>query len=149
MYQIILAPLDGSQRAERILPYVEELVHKFGSSVILLQVVEPVVPVVSPYDAAPLYFAEEVDRQAEEAKTYLATVQAQLLAKGITQVKTVVENGPVVDSILEVAEREQVELIAYASHGRSGLGSVFYGSVAAGVLHKTVRPLLLIRARNE
>jgi nucleotide-binding universal stress UspA family protein len=35
-----------------------------------------------------------------------------------------------------------------ASHGRSGLSRVFYGSVANGVLHKVDRPLLLIRAEG-
>jgi nucleotide-binding universal stress UspA family protein len=36
-----------------------------------------------------------------------------------------------------------------ASHGRSGLAQVFYGSVAAGVLHRIDRPLLLIRSQNS
>ena len=64
---------------------------------------------------------------------------------GIT-VKTFVETGPVVSVILDVAEREGATLIAMASHGRTGLGRVFYGSVAEGILHKADRPLLLIRA---
>ena len=49
MYQKILTPLDGSQRGEKILSYVEELAHKFGSQLILLQVVEPIVMPVSQY----------------------------------------------------------------------------------------------------
>jgi len=36
-----------------------------------------------------------------------------------------------------------------ASHGRTGAGRVFYGSVAAGVLHRIDRPLLIIRSRGE
>ncbi|MBU4426139.1 MAG: universal stress protein, partial [Proteobacteria bacterium] len=40
-----------------------------------------------------------------------------------------------------------VDLIAIASHGRSGLSRVFYGSVAAGILNRADRPLLLIRSR--
>jgi nucleotide-binding universal stress UspA family protein len=35
-----------------------------------------------------------------------------------------------------------------ASHGRGGLSKVFYGSVAAGLLHRVDRPLLIIRSRN-
>jgi hypothetical protein len=42
-----------------------------------------------------------------------------------------------------------VDLIALASHGRTGAARVFYGSVAAGVLHRVDRPLLIIRARNS
>ncbi|HUV92071.1 MAG TPA: universal stress protein, partial [Anaerolineales bacterium] len=67
--------------------------------------------------------------------------------KGI-QAKSFVEQGPVVKTIINVAEREGVDLIAMASHGRSGLSRVFYGSVAAGVLNQVARPLLLIRAEG-
>ena len=45
--------------------------------------------------------------------------------------------------------QEDADLIAMASHGRTGLARVFYGSVATGVLHKVDRPLLLIRAEDE
>jgi hypothetical protein len=40
------------------------------------------------------------------------------------------------------------DLIAMASHGRTGMSQVFYGSVAAGVLHRVDRSLLLVRARG-
>jgi nucleotide-binding universal stress UspA family protein len=50
---------------------------------------------------------------------------------------------------LDVAAREEVNLIAMTSHGRTGLARVFYGSVAAGVLHQADRPLLLVRALDD
>ena len=64
MYKLILVPLDGSARAERILPYVEELAQKFGSKLLLLQIVEPLVTGVSPYDAGSMFVAEEIDRRS-------------------------------------------------------------------------------------
>jgi nucleotide-binding universal stress UspA family protein len=42
-----------------------------------------------------------------------------------------------------------VDLIALASHGRTGVPRVFYGSVAAGLMNQTDRPLLIIRAQDE
>ncbi len=146
MYKTILVPLDGSQRAERILPYVEALAQKFGARLILLQVIEPVVAPMTPYGMAPYYATDQVTRWVEEAQTYLAGRQGELQAHGIVT-KCFVENGPVVTAILEAAAREQADLIAIASHGRSGLGRVFYGSVAAGLLNQADRPLLLIRAQ--
>jgi nucleotide-binding universal stress UspA family protein len=56
--------------------------------------------------------------------------------------------GPVVEGIINLAEKEGVDLIALASHGRGGLSRVFYGSVAAGLLHRVDRPLLIIRSRE-
>jgi nucleotide-binding universal stress UspA family protein len=40
MYHTILVPLDGSQRAEKILPHVEAMAQKFEAQLILAQVVE-------------------------------------------------------------------------------------------------------------
>jgi nucleotide-binding universal stress UspA family protein len=54
-----------------------------------------------------------------------------------------------VEEIINRAERSKVDLIAMASHGRTGLSRVFYGSVAAGILHKVDRPLFLIRSSNN
>jgi nucleotide-binding universal stress UspA family protein len=54
----------------------------------------------------------------------------------------------VVETVISVAQRENADLIAMASHGRSGMSRVFYGSVAAGVLQQIDRPMLLIRSRN-
>ena len=147
MYKTILVPLDGSQRAEKILPHVEALTHKFGSRLVLVQVIEPMATVISSDEAFPYYMADEVDRLNEAAKAYLTGVQAKLRDQGI-ETTSCVENGPVVFSILSVAEREQADLMALASHGRTGLVRVFYGSVAAGILNRADRPLLLIRAQD-
>lgn len=147
MYTNILVPLDGSARAERILPFVEELAVKFQARIVLLQIVEQSVALISPYDIAPYNAFDEYKRNVAETRHYLAGHEGSLRSKGLT-VKSVVENGPVVAAILNAAEREGCDLIAMASHGRSGLQRVFYGSVAAGVLQRADRPLLLVRAQN-
>ncbi|HUI69841.1 MAG TPA: universal stress protein, partial [Spirochaetia bacterium] len=54
--------------------------------------------------------------------------------------------GPVVATIVDLAAQEKVDLVAIASHGRTGLPAFFYGSVAAGVLHRTHQPLLVVRS---
>lgn len=147
MYKTILVPLDGSPRAELILTHAEALAAAFGAKLVLLQVVEPSVSIVTPYDMVPYYDPKEAERMIDEAKAYLASKEGELRAEGI-EATSCVENGPIVAGILDVAEREGADLIAMASHGRTGLGRVFYGSVAAGVLHKADRPLLLVRAEE-
>ena len=95
------------------------------------------------------YYDEDLAKQiAGSAKAYLAGVQGEFREKGVAA-KVYVEEGPVVRTILDIAAREEVDLIAMASHGRTGLARVFYGSVAAGVLHQADRPLLLVRAIGE
>lgn len=58
-----------------------------------------------------------------------------------------VVHGLIVETIIVSAESENADLIAIASHGRSVLSRVFYGSVAVGILHRADRPLLVIRSR--
>ena len=148
MYQHILVPLDGSKRAETILPYVEDMALVRNSTVIFLQVIEPGATMVTPYDMVPYYDADLAQQWVEEAKQYLGALSGEFRDKGIVT-EILVEQGPVVRTILDVAARENVDLIAMASHGRSGLARVFYGSVAAGILHQADRPLLLVRACNK
>jgi nucleotide-binding universal stress UspA family protein len=54
-----------------------------------------------------------------------------------------------VDRIINIAAQESVELIALAGHGRRSLSIIFYGGVAAGLLHRVDRPLLIIRSRKS
>jgi nucleotide-binding universal stress UspA family protein len=147
MYNTILVPLDGSKRAESILHHVEKLALRYHARLIFLQVVEPPPLIVGPEGDITLH-QQELDRWAKQAEAYLANLKGEFQEKGI-EIHTYVAHGPVVEEIINTAEREGADLIAIASHGRSGLSRVFYGSVAAGVLQRIDRPLLLIRARGD
>ena len=146
MYQKILVPLDGSVRAEKILPHVEEMALKYGSKVFLLQVVEPIVTVSSVDIYVPI--SEPFTAKLEQAQAYLNNIRQRLQEKQIEVDSRVVSNR-IVDAICETAESEKADLIAMASHGRTGAARVFYGSVAAGVLHCIDRPLLIIRSQEN
>lgn len=150
IYTTILVPLDGSKRAERILPYVEKMALGFSSQVVFLQVVETNFAYTDPYGYTTDLGLEKAEREKlrGEAEAYLAGLKGEFREKGI-QASFLVSDGPVVWMIIHVAEQVDADLIAMASHGRTGLARVFYGSVAAGVLHKVDRPLLLIRAEGE
>jgi nucleotide-binding universal stress UspA family protein len=148
MYTTVLVPLDGSKRAEAILPHVEALARRYEASVVFLQIVEPVLPTggLDP-DYAALYLQGFLQRK-REAQAYLDTLQTEFRGKGI-DARLCVAGGNIVEEILNAAERQEADLIAMASHGRTGLGRVFYGSVAAGVLHRVDRPLLLVRSEDR
>lgn len=146
MYRKILVPLDGSARAEKILPHVEGLAKYESCEVRLLQVVEPIVEV----NSADLFVphGEQFTAAMKIAQTYIDSVAKRLAAKGISVSGWAITGG-VIDTICKVAEQEKADLIAMASHGRTGAGRVFYGSVASGVLHRIDRPLLIIRSRRD
>jgi len=149
MFNTILVPLDGSKRSEEILPYVEKLALGFDSKVVFLQVVQADFVYGSPQDYFTAVALEEANIETirRESKTYLSSLRGEFREKGI-QARFIVTEGPVVQMIINVADREGADLIAMASHGRTGLARVFYGSVAAGVLHQVDRPLLMIRSEG-
>lgn len=148
MYRKILVPLDGSPRAEQILPHVEGLLRENESEIVFLQVVRPSV-VSDGYKGILVEKSkEESQKNIEAAKGYLSTIEGRFRSSGVTT-QQYTENGSVVETIINIAQQENVDLIAMASHGRSGLSRVFYGSVAAGVLQCVDRPLLLIRSRQD
>jgi nucleotide-binding universal stress UspA family protein len=120
----------------------------YQAKVILIQVVEPEPLIVGPDVVYPVVNQEMMAERTKTAEAYLAKRRAEFEERGI-QVETYVAHGPVVEEIINRAERSKVDLIAMASHGRTGLSRVFYGSVAAGVLHKVDRPLFLIRSSDN
>ena len=58
MYHKILVPLDGSKRAEKILPHVEELALRFKAKVVFLNVIE--------YKAVPASEYQYINLSAQE-----------------------------------------------------------------------------------
>jgi len=151
MYQTILVPLDGSKRAEMILPHVEELARHYQAKVIFLRVVAQPPLITGSKETHRAHWdlqQKEQEKLTNEAKSYLSSWEGVFREKGIAA-SAQVAHGPAVAGIMNAAEREDADLIAIASHGRSGLSRVFYGSVAAGVLQRADRPLLLIRAMND
>lgn len=147
MYKTILVPLDGSKRAEAILPHVEELALRYSAKIIFIQIVEDIL-LVGHFEVIDISSYEmEHDRKMKEAESYLERLVGEFEENNI-RAKQIVSYGAIVQSILDTAERQGVDIIAMASHGRSGLARVFYGSVTAGVLNRVDRPLLIIRSRE-
>jgi nucleotide-binding universal stress UspA family protein len=145
MYQKILVPLDGSVRAEKILHHVKNLARLNDSEVIFLQVVPPVI-ISDGYKGILIAESqEESNRKVQDALAYLSGIEGEFREAGIkTDKQSMI--GSVVNTIIDISRNEDIDLIAMASHGRSGLSRVFYGSVAIGVLHAVDRPLFLIRS---
>ncbi|MCB0192641.1 MAG: universal stress protein [Anaerolineae bacterium] len=147
MYRTILVPLDGSERAEAIIPHVENLAQHEHATVVLTQVIEPVSRSFVLDPAAPPKYNFDTSA-ADAAEMYLARIKKKFELKGI-KAKTLLMWGPTVESIIHAANEAKADIIALASQGRTGLAQVFYGSVASGVLNRVRRPLLLVRPNTK
>lgn len=144
MYNTVLVPLDGSERAETILPHVQDIARNHKSKIVFLGVLEHPQTIVAP-DGIYIPSEQVLEEHHQEMETYLKKHQARFKEMGF-QAEVRVRYGRVVDEICHTAKEINADLVALASHGRTGLAQVFYGSVAAGILHRIDRPLLLVRA---
>lgn len=147
MYKKILVPLDGSKLAEIALPHAESLSLQYQADLVLLSVIDPP-SMTGRNDSAIQVFQKEMDTKMQEAEIYLKALKNQYEKQNI-KTRYFVNLGSVVQNIIDTAARESVDLVLIASHGRSGLQRVFFGSIAAGVLNRIEQPLMVIRRANE
>jgi nucleotide-binding universal stress UspA family protein len=138
MFKKILVPLDGSKLAEKILPRVEKLVSLCRAEVHLLRVV------VS-YKVDPQEEKEEREQLVEESWNYLEKIVARLRKKRM-RAYAVVAYGKDAVQICDFARKNKFDLIAMATHGRSGISRWALGSVAEKVLRCSAAPVMLFRA---
>jgi nucleotide-binding universal stress UspA family protein len=147
MYKQILVPLDGSQLAEKVLPHAVAVAKATGAEVTLVTVVQPAFggPSKSYVETLPEVVAERKAAAHAEAMIYLERVQRDLQERGVAAHCDTIEDD-VAGAIIGYAEQKGFDLIAMATHGRSGLDRFIMGSVAEQVVRGTLKPVLLIRA---
>lgn len=150
MYQKIMVPLDGSKLAECVLPYVEELATCCATAeVVLVSVTEriqgyrPITRYGQPLGER--LIPEAVGKKERQAQRYLDRIAKRLEAKGI-KVRTEVLLGKPAEEIVIHAKYNGCDLIAMASHGRSGPSRWTHGSVADRVFRAASVPVLMVQA---
>ena len=145
MYARIVVPLDGSELAERVLPTAEAFARLAGAAMHLIRVVDTVaLQRIGGYGLAIEYGAMQtvLADEAAAAGEYLAGIQADLTARGLT-VTTESPLGAVVSAITATARPD--DLLVMATHGRGGMARWFLGSVAEAVVRQATVPVLLVR----
>ncbi len=142
MFQSILIPLDGSPESEKALDYARRALDgEEGGRLVLLRVLE--VPQVSAWTSIDMLEAHEEEQRI--VTDYMERIRSARFPAG-TKVETKIHPGPhAAQAIAETAEKEQVEAIIMTSHGRTGLGRFFLGSVTEKVLRTVSLPVLIVR----
>lgn len=146
MLQHILVGLDGSPLAESILDYVSVLAKAIRADMTLLHVIS--FPSSLQSGASHRGLGSLLQQEETQAFAYLQRVAARFVDAGI-KVQSRVAIGEAAAEIIRTAQQEHLDLIALATHGRSGLQRWVHGSVAERVLHTTCTPLLLIHPSEE
>ncbi len=146
-YKRILVPLDGSKAAEKALPDTIALAGMSGAEITLFRVLPFMRDVIETGDG-PIYVDEQWDIRKAQAERYLKAIAERPECKQI-KMSTVVETGPVAETIMEYALKNNIDIIVMATHGRTGFKRWSFGSVAEKVVRGADRPVLLVRAHSD
>ena len=138
MYKRILVPLEHSPADQTILRHVTDLAKLSGAEVILLHVADGWA--ARNMEQLNLKESEEM----KEDRAYLERVAKELRAAGL-DIDAVLAAGDPAKEIAAAAERENVDLIALATHGHRLLDDVVRGSTATALRHITRIPILMVR----
>lgn len=150
MFKRIMVCLDGSRLAEQVLPYAAAEALSFNIRVTLFQaipepiMVSPGIPGAAPVPVETESQLQQAQKADAEARSYLEEIAKPLREKSL-DVDTVTMPGMAGQAITSYADKSNIDLIAIATHGRSGLGRAVFGSVADFVLRESGLPILVIK----
>lgn len=144
MYKKILMPTDGSAASQKAIEQGLEVAKSVGAEVTFLYVLENmsssfwISPESVPYGIELMEDLKKVGRDALDKATQLAQ------GAGVKAETKLIEGKPT-DSILQEAKNH--DLIVMGTHGRSGLDRWMLGSVTDAVLHRSEKPVLVLRSK--
>jgi len=128
----ILLPLDGSDIAERALPYGEELAGKLEAELVLYHV-----------------HSREHQQQKNMFQVYLDSIAQSVRSrsgKGKNKVSTKIEAGEATENICNLVSKSDIDLIVMTAVSGSGLKvGKLIGSVTDHVCRSVPIPVMLIR----
>jgi nucleotide-binding universal stress UspA family protein len=147
MYRHILVPLDGSELAEVVFPYVIDIAIKFNAKVSPFYVIDP--GDSTPYTIHQAYISSAsatIIKQVNEIKEKYDEEKAKTILVNVSG--DLIEGYPA-DEILKKADAHKVDLIILATRGKSGVNRLALGSVTEKILRTSRVPVLLVRADHS
>lgn len=136
----LLVPLDGTDFSSAVLPEAMDLSRRFGARVVLLHVLERV-------EFGRFRRSSEPSRPdgRERGEERLRRASEWCRQRGIDTLPLLEEGSPPA-VILNVCRFNAIDMIAMATHGRSGIPRLMAGSVTERVLRGAAVPVLVVRA---
>jgi len=139
----ILLPIDFSPSSQAALEMAADLARHFHAELYLVNVI-PFLPATNlPNLVSEESFLQEERKTAEQHLTKCLVV---LAGKGIKAKSSVEVGNDVVGNIMDVVDREHIDLVVISTHGISGWHPLVFGSIAEKVIKLVQCPLLLLRS---
>jgi nucleotide-binding universal stress UspA family protein len=141
----IVVPLDGTRFAEAAIPDALQLARRLDLSLGLVTVWQPLLPLFDPSSALEVW-----ERDAYEARRrYVTDLAGRLEEVSGKPVSVECLLGRPAEVLTSLTERDGLQLVVMATHGRGPVLRASLGSVADQVVRNGKAPVLLIRPEEE
>lgn len=152
--QRVVVPLDGSERAEKVLPYATEYAKLFHAELVLLRICEePEISGDYPWPDWDEHVERTRSHYQAQCSLYLNEVEQRLKDRGLKVTK---ESwlGKAAEEIIGYIKQNRCDLVAMTTYGRSAMprwlsdstvGHWVFSNVTEQVLAATSRGILLVR----
>jgi len=144
-YERILLPLDGSKRAECILPLAKSIYKEQDSKIFLTHIIEePNMPQQTPLSDE---VASVIDQLREinfnEARAYMKQIEDQFSPENVETIIEASKNPS--NAMHNIIDREQIGLTILSAHGHSGESRWPYGKIALSFIVYGTTPLIILQ----
>ncbi|USG61098.1 universal stress protein [Sneathiella marina] len=143
MSNSVLVAIDGSEGGNRALQFASDRAKLGGAKLIVIYVIE-----WSPYTFnTPEENAERHTRREQEierATTGVVEPAAALLKASGIEYETVVRHGAPAETLINIAEKYDVQQIVIGRRGQSGIKTLLFGSVAGNLVQTSPVPVVVV-----
>ncbi|MCK9410549.1 MAG: universal stress protein [Bacteroidetes bacterium] len=143
----ILVPIDFSDHSKKALRYALPFARQFNAQLELMYVVEPTI-YPSDFGFGQVGFPDVEKELHEKATQELAALIESSVPLSIRSSSVVSTGIPFVE-ITTYAQAEDIDLIIVATHGRTGVEHILFGSTAEKIIRKAPCPVLVVRAEEH
>jgi nucleotide-binding universal stress UspA family protein len=147
LYQRILVPLDGSQRAENVLTVITQLAHKNKSQIDIVQVVQTpeMARQMPPVPEDVVLSNRVVTRNRDEAGRYLDQLKSRSYLEGVTVQTHLITSDNAAAELHRMVEQQDIDMVTLGAHGYSGNSQWPYGSMVNNFIMYGKVPLLIVQ----
>ncbi len=146
----IMVPLDGSIRAESVLPTAARIAKFVKGELLLVHAVQEPVSSEILQEGADLEAARDLAGRLEgAAATYLDRLKSRMVSDGVSAQTLVIRHSNEHESMLAIAQADQTDLVVLAAHGCGSDSRRSLGSVTSALLAHSAVPLLVLQDLPE
>ena len=143
----VVVAVDFSTGTDRVLSEAVQVARSRGAAMWLIHVAEPEPDFIG-FEAGPDVVRDQVAEESREEHRQLAELAETAREQGV-EVTPLLIQGPIVQTILNEAEKHSADMIVMGTHGHGVVYQVLVGSLSEGVIRSATCSVLLVPVKEQ